>query len=324
MNRSEDWVFTVNNLQLARMEGRSPWDITTMRAKYMVVQLEQGENGTPHYQGFIQFNSKRTFEQAKTVIGYECHLEARQGTPAEASEYCQKEDSRVAGPWEQGELQPRPGRGARTDVVAFRDAIISGKRNRELDLEYPQETKKYMKYIHWCRLAHAENYYSFRSIYLHVGETGTGKTKWVYDNEESFWKMPIQNGTNWYDNYQGDKAVLLDDFSGGFSKVGLTELLRLLDGYSDIVPVKNSFAPWKPDRIYITTNIWPDKWYDYIQPRDRMAHYRALVRRFTVVRHFNDDGVIEYDTKESIANILTTPPPLSSLLMPTSNDYAYN
>ncbi len=179
---------------------------------------------------------------------------------------------------------------------------------------------KYNKYIDWVRRAYHNNKFSFRSVYLHVGETGLGKTKWVYENEPEFWKMPIQNNTTWFDNYQGDSCVLLDDFSGGFNKVGLTTLLRLLDGYTDIVPVKTNFTPWLPDKIYITTNIWPDKWYDY---KDREAHYRALVRRFTVVRHFNEDGdIIEYDTTRDINDLLAIAPPAS--LLPQNQEEYFN
>lgn len=320
MSKKRDYCFTVNNLQLALQEGRSPWDIDRMCALYMAVQQEIGDNGTPHYQGFVQFKTNITCELAKSRIGYNCHLEVREGTVKEAADYCRlpeykgKNKNVINGPWEAGVMQStKAGQGQRTDIRNYRDAIKTGKRNRELCEAFPAMYCKYPKYVHSVRLAYHENYYSFRSVYLHVGETGLGKTKWIYENEDQFWKMPIQNGTNWYDNYQGDKTVLLDDFSGGLSKVGLTSLLRLLDGYSDIVPVKSSFCPWTPDKIYITTNIWPNDWYDYDQPKDRRAHFRALVRRFTVVRHFTEEGIITYDTQRDINDLLDVPPPATLL-----------
>lgn len=311
-SKSRDWCFTINN------PTRPYGPMVFLNARYAVCQVECGDRGTEHIQGYVQFAREVTFATAKRRIGQNPHLESMEGTCKEASDYCKKDEGRVCGPWEFGEYID--GQGSRTDVREYRDAIVLGKRNRELCDEFPEMVMRYSKYIDWVRRAYHVETYSFRSVYLHVGETGLGKTAWVYDNEELFWKMPIQNGTNWYDNYQGDACVLLDDFSGGFSKVGLTTLLRLLDGYHDIVPTKGNFTPWKPDKIYITTNIWPDKWYDYNSPSDRKAHFRALVRRFTVVRHFTTDGVIEYDTQRDINDLLDVPPP-ESLLMNVSVDH---
>lgn len=71
--------------------------------RYLVFQKESGEEGTPHYQGYVEFKTKRTMAQVKTALGStRVHLEQRRGTPQEADDYCQKEESRLEGPWKCG------------------------------------------------------------------------------------------------------------------------------------------------------------------------------------------------------------------------------
>lgn len=77
-------------------------------AHYVVFQEEVGQEGTKHYQGFIQFvNRTRITRLKKYPNANTLHWEARKGTPLEAATYCKKEESRRAGPWEHGILEPR-------------------------------------------------------------------------------------------------------------------------------------------------------------------------------------------------------------------------
>ncbi|AWB36049.1 master replication initiator protein [Sophora yellow stunt virus] len=90
------WCFTINN-------PSSPLSLhETM--KYMVYQLEEGENGTRHFQGYVEMKKRTTLNQMKRLFPT-AHLEKRKGTQSEARAYCMKQDSRVEGPWEYGEFK---------------------------------------------------------------------------------------------------------------------------------------------------------------------------------------------------------------------------
>lgn len=69
--------------------------------KYLVYQLEAGESGTPHFQGYVEMKKRTTLLQMKKLFPG-AHLEKRRGTQAEARAYCMKNDSRLEGPWEYG------------------------------------------------------------------------------------------------------------------------------------------------------------------------------------------------------------------------------
>lgn len=94
------WCFTLNNPG----EHRVPYDPKIVQ--YLCYQLEEGENKTPHYQGFVQFvDKKTTLKRAKQFLGDRYHLEAMKARdPLDAIRYTKKEKGRLDGPWEHGEF----------------------------------------------------------------------------------------------------------------------------------------------------------------------------------------------------------------------------
>lgn len=109
------------------------------------------------------------------------------------------------------------------------------------------------------------------------GPTGTGKTRFVFDNEplEHLWLA--SNDLKWFDGYSGQPAVLMDDFRGNFCS--FHSLLRYLDRYPMRVPVKGGFVVWNPLRIYITSSRHPSQIYQVDEDVNQ------LLRRITVIRY---------------------------------------
>lgn len=102
--RARNYMFTINF---------GDGDVTTLLPEefpewltYAVWQLEVGDEGTPHYQGYLECSGKRSFAQIHSIPGFErAHLEPRRGTQGQAVAYCTKDDSRVDGPWHHGEAK---------------------------------------------------------------------------------------------------------------------------------------------------------------------------------------------------------------------------
>lgn len=82
--QSKDWCFTWNNPSDDEILSINDWDY-----KYLIFQKEVGQNGTPHLQGFIQFE-KQTRLSALKKLSKRIHWEKRRGSPYEASHYCEK------------------------------------------------------------------------------------------------------------------------------------------------------------------------------------------------------------------------------------------
>lgn len=270
--------------------------------RYIVCQKEVGASETPHLQGYIEFHNPRTMAQCKSIVGERAHVERRRSKSAKkAIDYCKKAEGRLGGPWEWG-IPAKQGK--RNDIEEMRLAIARGVIDQKTMLEdHGNCMAKYPRFYGTCVQAYLKDGWRKVKVTLLYGNTGLGKTRWVYDNwvfkGKSFWRLPCITTQCWFDGYEGQTHVLLDDFAGAASKVSVVLLLQLLDGYQVRAPVKGSFCGWIPKNIAITTNLHPYLWYRW---KDRMTQYLALARRIHTVKHFvKHDDVISYKDTDPLA-----------------------
>ncbi len=276
MSRYRNVCFTWNN-----PEGLIEFDEDKM--DYLVYQEEIGESGTYHFQGYCEFKNKISLNPAKALLGgATVHLERRRGTALQASAYAKKDDTRVTHttPYEFGELKEQ---GKRNDLEAFKDAVLTGGKKRTMIDEFWSIFARHPKFYDTLTMLHRPKRTTELVVSLLIGDTGTGKTRYVMDHygeDPDFYVIPISNGTMWYDAYDGHTKVLLDDFGGASSHVSLCSLLRMLDRYPVLVPTKGGHTWWMPDEVFVTTNILPQHWYKW---ENRGEQYKALARRFNKV-----------------------------------------
>lgn len=127
---SRNWLLTWNNPDGDTRELLE--DIyTTTKARYLVGQLEQGEEGTPHFQIWVNYpNAVRTsvFKKWKPHIHWK-----KGGRDNGASSYCAKEEGRLEGPFKFGEEPMR--KNSATDWQKQKELAKSGEFD-ELDPQY--------------------------------------------------------------------------------------------------------------------------------------------------------------------------------------------
>ncbi len=269
---------------------------------YLVWQEEISESGTYHFQGYCEFTKRLTFNMAKAVLGgATTHVERRRGTQAQAIAYCKKDESRVPHTHPTEEGTPRQ-QGKRMDLEGFKDAVVAGDRLRDLIHDHTGVIARYPKFYQTLTMMHRPTRGTELTVTLHYGETGLGKTRSVYDQFEDdpeFYRTPLNNGTIWFDTFDGHTTVLLDDFAGAASHLTLCTLLQLLDRYPVLVPTKGGHTWWLPNAVHVTTNILPRDWYKW---DGRCDQYKALARRFHKVYLYYvplsgaDRGRIEQDS----------------------------
>lgn len=95
--------------------------------QYCVYQTEKcPRTGRIHLQGFLQLKNRKRRSTVKKIIGYnEVHVEPMRGTPQQASDYCEKQDSKLPGPSDKwGQMVKQ---GQRTDLLKVKAAIAEGK-----------------------------------------------------------------------------------------------------------------------------------------------------------------------------------------------------
>lgn len=133
------WCFTLNNPEFAACALP-----VHAKERYVVWQLERGENGTSHIQGYIELQDKsRLAAMRRWLPG--AHFEERRGTPAQAVAYCIKPATRVEGPFHRGEQGGHQGK--RTDLKEVQDAIRTGATKLEIYDRFPEVAARYPRYI---------------------------------------------------------------------------------------------------------------------------------------------------------------------------------
>lgn len=291
------WCFTSNDTETDQpfLEAiKGGLGTLERHVRYIVFQKERAQTGKTHYQGYVEFKKSHRLNGVRDIIASNAHFEPRIGTAAEAIAYCKKDDTRIEGPWEAGEASK--GAGTRTDLGVFRDAIKDGGRRALLYEQYPGMMARYPKFYEGYRMTLQPEGWRKVTCILLIGDTGTGKTRYIYDNWLGFWRLPMITTGLWFDTYDGHTHALIDDFAGAASKVSLVSLLQILDGYFIKVPIKHGFTWWGPTHIAVTTNLEPRTWYQW---KGREHQYMALARRFTNIMQFTvEDGVIMYSSEE--------------------------
>lgn len=141
---AKNWCFTLNNpTELETEQLRNLYE-SNENINYLVFQTELGN--TLHHQGFFQLKHKKVMGTAKSYISDRAHLEKTKGTPQQNRDYCTKDDTRVDGPFEFGDIPA--GKGARNDIAEFtlamKEKLLT--ESEIIDL-FPSILAKYPRYV---------------------------------------------------------------------------------------------------------------------------------------------------------------------------------
>ena len=280
--KARDWVLTLFSEDwLAKWrDAAPPLEIPDERVRYLCGQVERcPTTGREHVQAFVRFFAQQRLTALRNLFGNGRYEIRRADTPEEAREYTKKEDTRVCAWREAGEWISTAGQ--RTDLQRARQMIQGGACLNDLFRE--EETfETAVRYHRGLQAAVQALHLPMQRDEVHVtvfhGPAGTGKTSAVRQlEEEAFWPMPpnCDGGAQWFDGYEGQQAVVFDDYSG---EMPWGMLLRLLDRYPMRVPTKHGSVPWQATRIYLTSNVPPASWHPgkYFEPLSRRIHRQVL------------------------------------------------
>jgi len=246
---------------------------------------------TPHLQGFIRFEKAVARNFVKETLGAS-HVWCEIAVDAEkAITYCRKHETRFGETYEEGDLQFEQGKSSRmTEAVRL---IQEGSSVDDVGSEYPEQLVLHERGFRALRALHQKKHKALRTdlkVYLLYGATGVGKTFAVFkEHPDAYFVNPPSSGTVWYDGYDGESVLVLDEFSGWMSHA---ELLRLLDVYPLTVPYKGGFIRAVYTTVYITSNFHPGDWY----PSFLGECSAPLARRITSTLHCGTGSSREYYT----------------------------
>ena len=238
----------------------------------------------------------KTMSAFKKPLDKTMHCEHSLGTPEQNRNYCFKgeqskeewEEFRESGPnfglnaitWEMNR-DFFPEQGIRSDIEHLRDAceeagsltdIIKDENNVDALAKYQNFAKMVFQ------AAQKKKTREFRKLEVIVnwGDTGLGKTRGPYDEGAFKWEPSTPE---WWDGYDGEEILLIDEFYG---QLRPSRLLALLDGYQLRLPIKGGFTYARWTKVYISSNVPPDDWYKDVPDKVK----QALMRRITTIKEF--------------------------------------
>lgn len=215
--------------------------------------------------------------------------------PARARSYAIKAKDRTAGPWEIGEP---PQQGSRSDLKEVCDLIVDdGASLSSIAASHPRQYVLHTKGLLALRTQHLyliQPPWRVVEVTVIWGPTGLGKTRWVRaqhnPNEMYILSPPYHaNARPWFDGYDGEKVLLIDDMRDWLP---LPLLLRLLDGYPISLEVKGAFVPALYTHVYITSNDQPKLWFPALTDNDIAPLMRRITREIYVWKKMFDDIIV--------------------------------
>jgi len=254
-NAKINWCFTLNNYtndDIIRLKTATP-------CHYMICGLEVGEDGTPHVQGYIQLLTKKRFEIVKKLISRRAHIEIAKGSAEQNIKYCSKDGNFFILPT--ADAKPREKR-QRSDILDVKKKLDDGASLKSIaDSNFPIYIRN-QKNLQQYKMMVEESRKTIRNIETTIlwGDSRTGKTGYVYNNHNinEIFKLDSANKL-WWDGYNGQKILLIDDFYGDWIKY--SALLNILDKYPLRCEIKGGFTYANWTTVYITSNKHPSEWY---------------------------------------------------------------
>lgn len=264
-------------------------------------QLEKApDTGRLHLQGYVGLKNgtTMTFDSCRAnlfanVSGSVCWIKQARA-PKEAFEYCEKEKSRVAGPWKHGE-KPKPG--SRTDLkqfVADAKAKLPLAELQEKHMSIEAHSMKYFDRVIQRTRSDPVRRFKTRCV-IWWGDAGTGKTyrvkQWVEQelkmdwNEHVYCPMVAGDGKQtWWDGYAGQHIVFFDEFA---PKCMPISLFKNLAGNDTPVKVqtKGGSVQFRALWLVLCSNGNPRTWWGMDKPENDHEK-KAVARRVTECKWF--------------------------------------
>lgn len=307
MSRVHSYIFTLNNYTAKEID-----DIQSLDYNYIIYGKEIGESGTPHLQGFVNFENAKTMSAIHKLKGWKRTALKPANKPLSAIDYCRK-GSQSHTEWEQDGTSGKNygigadvfergsfSQGKRTDLDEVYNRVKEGESVDNIAWENPDAYGRCFKVLE--KLEDIKMRKTFRTtmtegIWIY-GKTGTGKSEFVYNNFDltQSYSYPYDNG--WWDGYKQQSCVIIDEFRG---QIPFNEILRMVDKHPNYCVRRRCREPmpFTSKKVIITSSMNPQEVFNKLSKNDSLSQ---LYRRFSIYEMINGESILR--TEEYFNNLI--------------------
>lgn len=287
--RQRAWPFVINNptdddsAKLQNIANRVTEG--TGKLTYLAFAPEVGDNGTPHFQGYLYNEDAITLTAVKKLLPRAHFVSPVKGTHTENRTY-------IFGPYDKDgkhkdpnpeavEYGVLPKQGARNDLASMVVMLQEGARMKDIiplatSIQSIRSAEILLKYIDPPR-------HHMTELYWYYGPTGCSKSHTAAEEAGSDPYYPLS--AKWWDGYDRNDIVIFEDPRRDYfdSVGGFSWFLRLIDKYPMRLEAKGSSRQFVAKRVYVTTPHSPEAFWGINGGED----FAQMRRRLTVVKEFN-------------------------------------
>jgi len=279
------YCFTINNYTPDEVEKLRAY---ATKCRYLVFGYEVAPTTqTPHIQGFMQPEKRVRVSTLQKVISQTMHIEKTRGTPQQAADYCKKdgqfeEFGKLNNPEEQGEIEKERWRRIWNLAKAHKIEEIA-----ESDPHAAVACYHSICSIGKDHLLRVEDLSKPTGLWIY-GPSGVGKSYGIRQICEHHELLVYDKPCNkWWDGYNNEIVVLIDDFDKTHSCLG-HYLKRWGDSYAFTAEVKNSAIRIRPRMVVVTSQYPIESIWDDCESRD------AIKRRYTQIYLDNVETALKW------------------------------
>lgn len=242
--KSRWWMLTLNNPGEVGIESLHK----QLCADFSSGQLEIGESQTLHIQAIFWFRNQKRFAALKKAVPAG-HWEAAKDVAA-SLKYVTKESTRHEGPWTFGEMPVK--RNSKEDWEEVFEKAKGGKIMEipaEIRVKYYSNLKRIEK--DFMPMNHQTE--STRGVWIH-GRPGCGKTHLIRENFGAEGDLYLKNNNKWWDGYQGQKFVVLEDVDNSHWRFLVNNMKIWADKYAFIGESKGGQVAPVYQKLFVTSN----------------------------------------------------------------------
>lgn len=267
--RSRGWCFTINN--------PTGWDTADIekvieQSQYLIKGNETGENGTHHWQGYVYFKERKSFNQLRTWLP-RAHIERQRGTNIQAIEYCKKDND-----FQEWGTPPSGPSGQSNKWKEVLSLARSGKL-QDIEDKYPAIFLRYhSKLLSLHKPEHPIILDSLENEWWY-GDTGTGKSRELWRLYPNHFQKSLNK---WWDGYNGQEVVAIEEWSPK-NECTSSQLKIWADRYPFCAEVKGgTLQKIRPLKIIVLSNYSIDECFvnsqdlDPIKRRFKVKHFISL------------------------------------------------